>query len=170
MSIETRWKLIRFFITALSMFGLWLIFTASFELFSLVTGLGGSFFVAALTYEIFIPRHQAGINFFVPRPFHLILYLFLMIFFIYKSSIAVLVAVVTGQVNPRIVHFRTPLKSDMARMVLANSITMTPGTITLDLNDDHLTVHWFFSTTSHSKVAGNEVKGEIERHLKKVWL
>jgi multicomponent Na+:H+ antiporter subunit E len=55
-------------------------------------------------------------------------------------------------------------------MVLANSITFTPGTITLDLNDDHLTVHWFFCNTNHSKLAGETVKGKIEKHLKKVWL
>lgn len=170
MSLEKRWKLVRFTITALSMFALWLIFTASLEVFSLVTGLGGSLFVAGLTYDIFIPRHQAGLNFFVPRPFFLLLYLLLMIFYIYRSSAAMLAAVITGKVNPRIVHFRTALKSDMARMVLANSITITPGTLTLDLNDDHLTVHWFLSTTSHSKAAGTAVKGPIEKHLGKVWI
>jgi len=170
MGPEFKWRLIRFTITAIAMFALWLVFTASLEVFSLVTGLGGSLLVAGLTYDIFIPRHQAGINFFVPRPLNLIIYLFLMIFYIYRSSFAVLIAIVTGRVSPRIVHFRTGLKSDMARMMLANSITITPGTITLDLNDDHLTVHWFFASTSHSKVAGNAVKGMMEKHLAKVWL
>jgi len=170
MGLEFRWKLIRFTITAIAMFALWLVFTASLELFSLITGFGGSLLVAGLTYDIFIPRHQAVINFFVPRPLNLIIYLFLMIFYIYRSSFTVLISIITGKVSPRIVHFRTGLKSDMARMILANSITLTPGTITLDLNDDHLTVHWFFSTTSHSKVAGTAVKGDMEKHLEKVWI
>jgi multicomponent Na+:H+ antiporter subunit E len=79
-------------------------------------------------------------------------------------------AVFTRKANPRIVHFRTRLKSDLARMTLANSITMTPGTITLDLNDDHLTVHWFFCDTNHAKAAGEEVKGRIEKFIGNVWL
>ena len=170
MHLELKWRLLRFAITAVSMFAVWLIFTASLETFSLVTGIIGSLLIGGLTYDVFIPRHQAGINYFVPRPFYLIKYLILMIFYIYKSSFKMLSAVITGDVNPRIVHFRTALRSDMSRMVLANSITITPGTITLDLNDDHLTVHWFFSTTSHSKVASENVKGQMEKHLGKVWL
>lgn len=167
---ETRWKIIRFSVTGLVMYIIWLIFTASLDLFSLMAGLAGSLVVAALTYDTFIPKHQAVVNFFIPRPLNLIVYLFLLIFLIYKSSFKMIGAVLTGRVSPRIVHFRTALKSDMARMVLANSITLTPGTITLDLNDDHLTVHWLFSSTSHSKVAGVEVKGNMEKQLKKVWL
>jgi multicomponent Na+:H+ antiporter subunit E len=54
-------------------------------------------------------------------------------------------------------------------MVLSNSITFTPGTITLDLNDDHLTVHWFFCNTRHAKAAGEAVKGRMEGFLRKVW-
>jgi multicomponent Na+:H+ antiporter subunit E len=78
-------------------------------------------------------------------------------------------AVFTGKASPRIVHFRTRLRSDFARMVLSNSITFTPGTITLDLNDDHLTVHWFFCNTLHAKAAGEEVKGRMEGFLRRVW-
>lgn len=43
--------------------------------------------------------------------------------------------------DPLICRFRTPLKSDTARAVLANSITLTPGTITVSLDDGLYTVH-----------------------------
>lgn len=43
--------------------------------------------------------------------------------------------------EPVIVQFRTDLKSKMARVLLANSITLTPGTITVSLEDDVYTVH-----------------------------
>ena len=45
------------------------------------------------------------------------------------------------EVEPAIVTFRTPLKREWARVMLANSITLTPGTITLLLKDGELTVH-----------------------------
>lgn len=43
--------------------------------------------------------------------------------------------------EPVLVTFRAPLKTDTARAVLANSITLTPGTITVNLEEDQFTVH-----------------------------
>jgi multicomponent Na+:H+ antiporter subunit E len=40
-----------------------------------------------------------------------------------------------------IVHVHARLKTETARVILANSITLTPGTITVSLTDDHLLVH-----------------------------
>ncbi len=169
MRVERSWKLIRFAVTAVMMFLLWLLFTGSTELFSLVAGGAGSLLIAALVYDVFLPKHEANIHYFLPHPLYLIRFLFMVVFFLYQSSAHMLRAVVTGRASPRIVHFRTRLRSDMARMVLASAITFTPGTVTLDLNDDHLTVHWFFCTTSHAKAAGDAVKGRMEKYLGKVW-
>ena len=44
-------------------------------------------------------------------------------------------------VEPVIVRFRTSLKSETSRVILANSITLTPGTITVSLQGDELVVH-----------------------------
>ena len=45
------------------------------------------------------------------------------------------------QMEPVIVHVHANLKSETARVILANSITLTPGTITVSLTDDLLLVH-----------------------------
>ena len=45
------------------------------------------------------------------------------------------------EVEPAIVSFRTPLRKEWTQVLLANSITLTPGTITLLLKDGELTVH-----------------------------
>jgi len=45
-------------------------------------------------------------------------------------------------INPGIVKVPTKLKSDFGKFVLANSITLTPGTLSLDVEDDHVLVHW----------------------------
>ena len=44
-------------------------------------------------------------------------------------------------VEPVIVTFQTNLKSELSRVILANSITLTPGTITISLEGDELVVH-----------------------------
>ena len=170
MQAEKKWSFIRFLITALFLYAVWLLFTASIAPYSLIFGALGSLLIAALTYNVFIARHQANLKYIIPNPINLILYICILIFFIYRASFSMVRSVVTGKSSPRIVHFRTRLKSDMARMVLANSITLTPGTITVDLNDDHLTVHWFCCNTNHTKLAGERIKGRMERFIGGIWL
>ena len=45
------------------------------------------------------------------------------------------------RLTPTLVTFRTDLKTDFGRFLLANSITLTPGTITVQVEGDKLTVH-----------------------------
>ena len=70
-------------------------------------------------------------------------YLYYLIKEIVFSNIAVSRMILTRkeEMEPVIVHVRTSLKSETARVILANSITLTPGTITVSLTDDKLLVH-----------------------------
>ncbi|MBI9108180.1 MAG: Na+/H+ antiporter subunit E [Spirochaetales bacterium] len=165
----TLWNIIRFFITAAFLFGVWLIFAFRWDSYAVLSGLAGSFVISGLTYKVFIAEHEASLNSIVPWPLRLIIFFAVLIFSLYTSSFKMLVAVFSGKGSPRIVYFKTRLRSDLARMVLSNSITFTPGTITLDLNDDHLIVHWFFCNTRHAKAAGEAVKGRLERALSRAW-
>ncbi|TCJ18920.1 hypothetical protein EZJ19_01560 [Parasulfuritortus cantonensis] len=44
--------------------------------------------------------------------------------------------------DPGMVEVHTGLRSELGRMLLANSITLTPGTLTVDVDDDRLLIHW----------------------------
>ncbi len=46
-----------------------------------------------------------------------------------------------AEVHPRLIYFRTKLQSDTTRTILANSITLTPGTITVSAEDNLFCVH-----------------------------
>lgn len=58
-----------------------------------------------------------------------------------KANWAVIRLVVSGKTDPYIRSFTTGLKTDFARTALANSITLTPGTVTVQIVGDKLTVH-----------------------------
>ena len=45
-------------------------------------------------------------------------------------------------INPGLVEVRTGLTSDLGRMLLANSITLTPGTLTVEAEGDRMLIHW----------------------------
>ncbi|MDD5778969.1 MAG: Na+/H+ antiporter subunit E, partial [Candidatus Thermoplasmatota archaeon] len=60
-----------------------------------------------------------------------------------KANLDVAYRVVTGRIRPGIVKISPGLKSDTALTMLANSITLTPGTLSVDLDEDNnLYVHW----------------------------
>lgn len=70
-------------------------------------------------------------------------YVILLIREIIKANLAIIPKILTveEEMDPVIVKFRTTLKSDFTRMLLANSITLTPGTITVSLDEDEYTIH-----------------------------
>jgi len=60
-----------------------------------------------------------------------------------KANFDVAYRVITGKINPGIVKISPGLKSDVALTFLANSITLTPGTLSVDTDDEkNLYVHW----------------------------
>lgn len=70
-------------------------------------------------------------------------YVALLIREIIKANLAIIPRILTveEEMEPIIVKFRTSLKSDFTKTLLANSITLTPGTITVSLEGDEYTVH-----------------------------
>ena len=61
-----------------------------------------------------------------------------------RANIDVAYRVITGRINPGIVKIKTGLSTDLGTTMLANSITLTPGTLTVDVDDatNDLYIHW----------------------------
>ncbi|GHT77890.1 cation:proton antiporter [Spirochaetia bacterium] len=169
MKAEKKWGLFRIALTALFLFAIWLLFTVSRGAYAISTGIIASLGMAVLSYDVFIEKFEAGRRSVIPRPLPGMRFLFRLVLVMYASSVHVMRAVISGRMNPRVTHFRSPLHSDLARVVMAESITFTPGTITLELDDDHYIVHWLFSTTRHSALAGGIIKGGLERDIGRIW-
>ena len=72
-------------------------------------------------------------------------------------------------IRPGIVRIDTALENPMARALLANAVTMTPGTLSVDLVDKTLYVHWINVTTRDRAEATEKVAGKFERLLTKVF-
>mgnify|MGYP003429443099 FL=1 len=70
-------------------------------------------------------------------------YIVLLLREIVKANLEIIPRILTveEEMEPVIVKFKTNLKSDFTRMLLANSITLTPGTITVSLEEDEYTIH-----------------------------
>jgi len=72
-------------------------------------------------------------------------------------------------IKPGIVRIRTDLKSPAGKLALANSITLTPGTMTMQIVDDKYYIHWIYVQSEDEKEAGEIIKGKFEKYLKEVF-
>lgn len=74
----------------------------------------------------------------------LVLYIVPLFWAMARANLDVAWRVITGNIRPGIVRFDPGLKTELARTILANSITLTPGTLTVDVSDHSgaFYVHW----------------------------
>lgn len=91
-------------------------------------------------YMRFSPKKE--LRFFLRVGFGL-RYIFVLLCEIVKANLAVIRFILSAkyEVEPALAEFRTRLKSDISKVTLANSITLTPGTISVELEDDRFLVH-----------------------------
>lgn len=70
-------------------------------------------------------------------------------------------------IRPAMVEVRTDLESSLGRLLLANSITLTPGTLSVDVQDDRILVHWIDCPPGTDlEAATRAIAGSFERHIR----
>ncbi|MBA3064920.1 Na+/H+ antiporter subunit E [bacterium] len=72
-------------------------------------------------------------------------------------------------INPGIVKVRTRLKSRAARAALCNSITLTPGTLSIDIAGEFIYVHWIDVKSRDSAKATDIIVGKFEKIIERIF-
>ena len=72
-------------------------------------------------------------------------------------------------VSPAIIKVRTGLKSRMGRLMLANSITLTPGTMTVEVDGEWLYIHCVTVGAKDVEGATREIAAGFERYLEVMY-
>ena len=120
----------------------WLILNGRLTWEVALLGLAVTAAVGLLSYVLFgyTPRREWRIVKKIPL---FVLYVFVLLWEILKANWAVMGFIVNERrtIEPTLVRFTTPLKTRFGRFMLANSITLTPGTISVKMDGDCLTVH-----------------------------
>ncbi len=159
-------KLSRLIFTILFLFAVWVLLTGGYkDPQELVTGFLVSVVVSLFTGPLFTRR---GLYHLSPkRLWGKFVYLFVFLIELVKANVDVAKRVLSPSlpINPGIVRVKTKLTEDMDKLWLANSITLTPGTMTLDIKGDELFIHWIDVKTTDVEEAGETIKGAFERHL-----
>lgn len=123
-------------------FLIWVIFNGQFTPEIAVFGLviAGVMYAFICKFMGYQPRTDLLL---AKKLFYLIQYAFILVKEIVKANFAVIRMITSSryELEPAVVRFKTDLKSTSARIMLANSITLTPGTITVSLTEDEYVVH-----------------------------
>ncbi len=100
-----------------------------------------------------------------------LLYLSYFLLELVKSNLALAVVVLSPRMplDSGIVKVRTKLKSRMGRYLLAHSITLTPGTLTVELNGEWLYVHWVRMRATDTDEATRRIVTGFERYLEVMY-
>ena len=159
----------RFLFTFLILFVTWLGFTTSFHPQELITGAVVSLLIAFVAFKTFT---DFGLSFFHPKKlFNIFKFIYVFFIALIKSNIDVALRVINPKlpINPGIVTYKTELKSDTAKVFLANAITLTPGTLSIDVIGDELFIHWIDVISDDPEVIFNEIGADFERILKEIF-
>ncbi|WP_308910949.1 Na+/H+ antiporter subunit E [Pseudokordiimonas caeni] len=132
---------------------IWLLWSGIYTPLLLAFGLVSCLIVALLAWRMGLVDREAV-------PFHLHLkvipYWGWLVKEMLVSSLAVTRLILTPGVKlmPEVVRLKTAKMEDVTRVTLANSITLTPGTVTLDVNDDEILVHCLTADGAKDLLAG----------------
>jgi multicomponent Na+:H+ antiporter subunit E len=147
----------------------WLLLTFNLSPFNLVAGAVAALITSLLFAKYFFSR---VVKFIQPqRYFWLLVYLVIFTWECIKANFDVAYRVIhpAMPIKPGIVKVKLELKSDFARTMLANSITMTPGTISVDIIGDELFVHWIYVRSEDPAEYSQKIAGRFEKYIKKIF-
>ena len=137
---------------------------------SMVAGVIASIMAAVLFHEMLPKEHRVFIS--PVRIFWFLVYVPVFFYYMVKANIDVLYRALHPKmpIRPGIVKIKTNLKTASGITALANSITLTPGTLTVDLTDDgFLYIHWIYVKSDDVEQATKIISQTFEWFIKKIF-
>jgi multicomponent Na+:H+ antiporter subunit E len=150
-------------------FAVWMLLVYTFHYQEVIAGA----IVALLTAVIFgryLPLQPSKLLNPV-RWFWLLAYVPVFAYMCLKSNIDVALRVLSPglQIRPGVVKIRTSLESEIARVFLADSITLTPGTMTVEIKGDVLYIHWIEVGDGDITATSKAIIGPFEYFLTRIF-
>jgi len=147
----------------------WLVLTFDLSVTNLIVGASAALITSLIFARYFYNRLFKFLQ--VQRYFWFFLYLIILIWECIKANFDVAYRVLhpAMPIKPGIVKVKLDLQSEFARAMLANSITMTPGTISVDIIDDYIYVHWIYVSSEDPEEYSRKITGRFEKYIKKTF-
>ena len=150
-------------------FCLWFLLTLSVNVDHLVVGV-----IVVLLGTILFGGYFTGkpVKFLqLHRLFWVIIYIPVFFWYMFKANIDVAYRVLHPErpIKPGFVKINTTLTTDIAKVFLANSITLTPGTMTCEIDGDFLYIHWIWVQSTEIEEASKIIAKGFEKFLRRIF-
>lgn len=157
-----------FIISTILLFITWILL-AGIDSQELIAGAVVSFVISLLFLERL--RILEDIRLSMKAIIYGLIYIFVFAGELIKSNLDVARRVLSPSlpINPGIVKVKTKLKTPLGRAFLANSITLTPGTLTVEMKDEYFYIHWIDVTGTDIKSASEMIVAKFEKYLEVVF-
>ena len=141
----------------------------------LIAGAVVSILVALFSARFLI--HKKAFHLYNPARFFIMIYYCVVVFGweLIKANVnmAIKAFCPLKKIKPGIVKVPVDLSEDYALSMLANSITLTPGTITMETVEEkgqnYFYIHWIDVETTKPRAAGDAIKGTMEKWIRRIW-
>ena len=155
-----------YIITAVILYLFWIVFSGIFDPFHLITGAVMSLLIAFFTWDLLFKNREISIPERFGEAFRFANYILWLLWQIVIANIYVARLVLSPRmpIDPKIIRVPIKLKKDVSMVAFANSITLTPGTITISVEGDTFLVH-----AIDLKLADDLLSGEMERRVAHVF-
>ena len=132
--------MVRAFSLGVMLFGVWLLLSGHYTPLLLGFGVGSSILVVLIAMRMDVVDHEGVPLYTTSRALAYIPWLLLEIL---RANIIVARIILNPAlpISPIMVHFQASQKTDLGRVIYANSITLTPGTITTGVEGSELEIH-----------------------------
>ena len=153
----------------LAVFALWMLLFWSIDPWVIGVGAVFALIVGTLLRDVYPDGMVKLLN---PRRWvFFLMYVPYFLYYCVKANLDVALRVIHPDVpiKPGIVKVRTTLTRDMAKTFLANSITLTPGTLTVDIDGQDLYVHWINVHTDDPAERTREICERFEPLLRRIF-
>ena len=158
----TTKKIISFILTFLIFFATWIILSGRFDIFHLGLGIVACSIVAWLSDTILISRR--GLENLPRQWLGFILYVPWLLYQIFLANLHVLYLSFHPRmlelIDPKIIRFKSRLKKPMSLFIFANSITLTPGTITV-----FVSITGEYAVHAIDEASGVALPGDMEERV-----
>jgi len=162
-------KLGRFIVNWIFLMLLWIMFTSTFAAQELIVGGLLTMIISLLSIRLFTCCDLSLLS--PVKMFWMVYYFGVFLVALVQANLDVARRVISPSlpINPGVVKFKTKLKTNYSKMVLANSITLTPGTLTIDVVGDTFYIHWIDVHTTNPEKAFTEIAESFEKVLLKIF-
>ena len=162
---RTKKPRIPFVLTFIVAFATWIVLSGRFDLFHLILGVICCLIVAFFSGDLMLSAsRKKGLP---SQWLRFILYLPWLLYQVFLANIHVMYLVfhpkMMDLIDPRIIRFKSRLNREMSHLIFANSITLTPGTITV-----FVSIYGDYAVHAIDEKSGQSLPGEMEKKVARI--